>query len=477
MATLALNPSDYPAEVGPRNDPVAFDGPHQGLDFPPRRRSWADMSSEYIDLLGADTDDDLGPKFDVAPKFDIAPKFDGGLKVDSSSKFEAQPIGSYWQEEWRQDHGDYGYGQGGVMDWAHMQSGWQMPMAWPDRWQNRTRNANPNKPKRRFCTSFPDVSQCRRGATCAFAHSREEIGVPLLSVAEEKQDPSALTDDFFMYKYKTSWCPIGVQHEWHTCVYAHNYQDARRPITIGYGARLCPYWSKKDTTAEYSQRCPLGLRCPYSHGAKEQLYHPHYFKTVVCRDLRGKACPRHKLCAFYHHRHERRATPVDDVDYANPLPSEALPDDWVADFLSPPFHAESGKPKMDDGKDWTMMGQMEHGGMEHGGQYGQMWAMGQQQTSPDHHSQQQQQPVMVVLCMVPPDGCDPSSVQCGMPYYPVPSLPGQTPSAFGDLSPGASPRGGHCKLDSPTDQSSSMFSNGMLPWASAASEGTSRLTS
>ena len=28
--------------------------------------------------------------------------------------------------------------------------------------------------KRRFCTSFPDVSQCRRGAACAFAHSREE---------------------------------------------------------------------------------------------------------------------------------------------------------------------------------------------------------------------------------------------------------------------------------------------------------------
>ena len=33
--------------------------------------------------------------------------------------------------------------------------------------------------------------------------------------------------------------------------------------------RLCPYWSKKDTGAEYSQRCPLGLRCPYSHGAKD----------------------------------------------------------------------------------------------------------------------------------------------------------------------------------------------------------------
>jgi len=146
-----------------------------------------------------------------------------------------------------------------------------------------------------------------------------------------------------MDKYKTRWCPIGVQHEWHTCVYAHNYQDARRPISIGYGARLCPYWSKKDNGAGYSQRCPLGLRCPYSHGAKEQLYHPHYFKSVVCRDLRGKACPRQKLCAFFHHRNERRRTPSDDVDYTSPLKNEALPSDWITEFLSPPFLPENGR--------------------------------------------------------------------------------------------------------------------------------------
>lgn len=199
------------------------------------------------------------------------------------------------------------------------------------------------RPKRRFCTSYPETSMCRRGATCAFAHSREEISAPLLDIDEEQQDPAALTDDFFMYKYKTRWCPIGVQHEWHTCVYAHNYQDARRPVLIGYGARLCPYWSKKDTGAEYSQRCPLGLRCPYSHGAKEQLYHPHYFKTVVCRDLKGKACPRQLLCAFFHHRQERRVSPADDVDYSHPLLNEALPEDWIADFLAPPFLPESSK--------------------------------------------------------------------------------------------------------------------------------------
>lgn len=212
---------------------------------------------------------------------------------------------------------------------------WGVPMA--------EREQRP-RAKRRFCTAYPDAGACRRGATCTFAHCREEIP-NLLEVDEENQEPAALTDDFFMYKYKTRWCPKGVQHEWHTCVYAHNYQDARRPVTIGYGARLCPYWSKKDTGAEYAQRCPLGLRCPYSHGAKEQLYHPHYFKTIVCRDLRGsgggKACPRHTLCAFYHSRNEKRTSVVDDVDYTQPLPAEGLPGDWVAEFLAPPFLPEA----------------------------------------------------------------------------------------------------------------------------------------
>lgn len=207
--------------------------------------------------------------------------------------------------------------------------------------------------KRRFCTSFPDVELCRRGSACAFAHAREDICAPLLEIEEERQDTQALTDNFFMYKYKTHWCPIGVQHEWHTCVYAHNYQDARRPVSIGYGARLCPYWSKKETCGEYSQRCPLGLRCPYSHGAKEQLYHPHYFKTVICRDLRGKACPRQRLCAFFHNRQERRASPQDGVDYTQPLENEDLPSEWVSDFLSPPFLPEGtrgmGEDNMNDG--------------------------------------------------------------------------------------------------------------------------------
>ncbi|CAK8992036.1 unnamed protein product [Durusdinium trenchii] len=191
--------------------------------------------------------------------------------------------------------------------------------------------------KVRFCASFPNVSQCRRGASCEFAHSREEAQTELLSEAQEQQAPEELTEDFFMYQYKTLWCPIGVQHDWQNCVYAHNYQDARRKLSIGYGPQPCPHWAKKDPSLDYEQRCPQGLRCPYAHGAKEQLYHPRYFRTVVCRDLRSKACPRDRLCAFFHRRAERRRPPPDDTDYTRPLPNEAICEEWRANFQRPPF--------------------------------------------------------------------------------------------------------------------------------------------
>merc|ERR1719269_98360 len=117
-----------------------------------------------------------------------------------------------------------------------------------------------------------------------------------------------LTDDFFMYQFKCVWCPITVQHNWQTCLYAHNYQDARRNPQMGYGPQPCPHWDKKERAPHYGQRCPNGVLCPYSHGAKEQLYHPHYFKTVICWDFAHtkEGCPRERLCAFYHRKRGQR---------------------------------------------------------------------------------------------------------------------------------------------------------------------------
>lgn len=196
--------------------------------------------------------------------------------------------------------------------------------------------------KVRFCASYPNVSQCRRGAACSFAHSRDEVQTPLLSKEEEEHEESAMTQAFFTRKFKTMWCPIGAQHDWQTCVYAHTYQDARRQPSIGYGPQPCPYWSKKDTRCGYAQRCPLGLRCPFSHGAKEQLYHPKYFRTVTCRDMQMKGCPRQSLCAFYHRRSERRKQqPADTCDYGKPIPKQAIDGAWAEQFLNPPIFQDA----------------------------------------------------------------------------------------------------------------------------------------
>jgi hypothetical protein len=167
------------------------------------------------------------------------------------------------------------------------------------------------------------------------AHQVDNHGLP---------HDSQLTDDFFMYEFKCTWCPITVQHNWQTCMYAHNYQDARRSPQMGYGPQPCPHWDKKQRAPMYGQRCPNGVLCPFSHGAKEQLYHPHYFKTVICWDFAHtkEGCPRERLCAFYHRQRSQRkgghsvyGAPR-HVDYERLLPQEAL--QYVQpDFGCPPF--------------------------------------------------------------------------------------------------------------------------------------------
>merc|ERR1712060_214517 len=60
--------------------------------------------------------------------------------------------------------------------------------------------------------------------------------------------------------------------------------------------------------------------------------------------------PRQKLCAFFHHRNERRPVPAEEVNYQAPLPSDALPGEWVTEFLSPPFLSETSKQRLEDGQ-------------------------------------------------------------------------------------------------------------------------------
>eukprot|EP00929_Paragymnodinium_shiwhaense_P018175 TRINITY_DN12830_c0_g2_i1.p1 TRINITY_DN12830_c0_g2~~TRINITY_DN12830_c0_g2_i1.p1 ORF type:complete len:549 (-),score=118.00 TRINITY_DN12830_c0_g2_i1:154-1800(-) len=211
--------------------------------------------------------------------------------------------------------------------------------------------------KRRFCCLVDSEKGCQRGAQCRFAHSRSELDTTqLLTEEEEMLAPEALTEDFFIRKFKVFWCPIGVQHDWHSCPYAHNYQDARRVVSIGYGPELCPYWKKSDSTADYTDRCPNGVRCVYAHGAKEHLYHPAVFRTLFCRDLKkeqvgawpkGNACPRRTFCAFFHDRRSQRQPEVVHYDYMKLLPEDCIDAEWLDIFLSPAFPPGDGTYSVD----------------------------------------------------------------------------------------------------------------------------------
>ena len=42
---------------------------------------------------------------------------------------------------------------------------------------------------------------------------------------EEEEMETVHSDDFYMSRYKCLWRPIGVQHGWQQCIYAHSYMD------------------------------------------------------------------------------------------------------------------------------------------------------------------------------------------------------------------------------------------------------------
>jgi hypothetical protein len=62
--------------------------------------------------------------------------------------------------------------------------------------------------KTKFCSFYPDALQnCEYGKFCSFAHSEEDVVIELIHNLE-------YDDDFFMFYYKTVWCPFNLtQHD------------------------------------------------------------------------------------------------------------------------------------------------------------------------------------------------------------------------------------------------------------------------
>lgn len=77
---------------------------------------------------------------------------------------------------------------------------------------------HPEKYKTKFCQSYPDhLESCEYGAAfCAFAHHENELKIDLLHLMPQDAD-------FYMFYFKTAWCPFPFEHDKELCVYAHNW--------------------------------------------------------------------------------------------------------------------------------------------------------------------------------------------------------------------------------------------------------------
>lgn len=160
--------------------------------------------------------------------------------------------------------------------------------------------------KTKFC-SFYSISktlasinsECPYGTVCSFSHCEKEIRIDLIHKLEKNQD-------FYLYFFKTVVCPFDKSHDKSTCSYAHNLQDFRRnPKKYVYDKKNCSKWDNKKTILNYLDGCCFGYSCRFSHGWKEQDFHPLTYKTTKCKYYKD-GCEKHAACPFFHKNELKR---------------------------------------------------------------------------------------------------------------------------------------------------------------------------
>lgn len=108
---------------------------------------------------------------------------------------------------------------------------------------------HPDKFKSKFCSHYNNLTNCPYGKFCSFAHSEAETKVDLIHKYEQNED-------FFIFYFKTVWCPYNHVHDKSSCVYAHNWQDYRRsPVNYTYSDNICTFWDNKKTILNYNEGC------------------------------------------------------------------------------------------------------------------------------------------------------------------------------------------------------------------------------
>ncbi|OMJ86333.1 hypothetical protein SteCoe_12184 [Stentor coeruleus] len=172
---------------------------------------------------------------------------------------------------------------------------------------------HPDKYKMKFCTFYPKkIHECEYSSYCSFAHSETDIKIELVHNYQRNED-------FYMYSFKTVWCPFILQHDKAMCVYAHNWQDFRRKpkdvnftdltqptgMCCAYNSVPCPSWKSSNFILSYEEGgCKNMTSCKKCHGWKEIEYHPNTYKMKPCSQ--GKKCTKQQDCPFYHSNKDRR---------------------------------------------------------------------------------------------------------------------------------------------------------------------------
>lgn len=149
---------------------------------------------------------------------------------------------------------------------------------------------HPDNYKKKYCQEFIETGACQFGEVCALAHGDSELKIRPLHLMQ-------VDLDFLFFHFKSEFCPYGkIEHNRFTCVYAHNWQDFKRPFG-NQSPVQCPHWNTSRTVVRYEQACPEGFACRFCHGWKERDYHPENFKTSLCEN---QNCDRKMVCSFLH---------------------------------------------------------------------------------------------------------------------------------------------------------------------------------
>ena len=158
---------------------------------------------------------------------------------------------------------------------------------------------HPEKYKVKFCSTYPhNTDSCEYGQFCSFVHQVEEMKIDLIDEMEKDED-------FYMFHFKTVWCPYTekkhARDEW---VYAHNWQDFRRkPQLFPYSHEQWSQWQSRTFIQVYGDGCKNEFLCPFSHGWKEQEYHPKNYKMNAWRN--DSSCNK-AHCPYFHSDNQKR---------------------------------------------------------------------------------------------------------------------------------------------------------------------------